>query len=471
MTSTANCRTANTVTSGQVTMAVNASVIPSVTASTSTNTICSGTSVTFTATQTNGGTPAYQWRKNSVAISGATAATYLTSLIANGDVFDVVMTSTANCRTANTVTSGQVSVGVTTSVTPTVTATASATTICSGASVTFNATQTNGGTPSYQWRRNAVNISGATDATYITSAIANSDKFDVVMTSTANCRSANTATSSQISMTTSSSLTASVSIAVSPSSTVYEGQTITFTASAVNGGTSPSYQWKNGSNEIPQSTGSTFSSNTLPSGSIISVTMISNAGCVSSSAVNSTTIKITVNPNPVFGTTITGPTSVTANQTNVSYSLTNQSGMSYMWTVPSGAIIVSGQNTNSIVVDFGSSTGAVTVVQTSTSGQTSTIATTVTVKNTITPVTLPSMETTFSVYPVPCSEAITIDMNMSSHTNISYTIIDATGNIVGKGVIEYVGNAVQLETNIAAGVYQLILQWDGKSAMNRIVKY
>ena len=456
--------------SSSSTITVSANVTPSVIAAASAVTICSGTSVTFTATPTNGGTPTYQWRKNSTVISGATAVMYATSSIVNGDVFDVVMTSTATCRSANTATSGQITMAVTTNVTPSVIANADATTICTGTSVTFTATPTNGGTPTYQWRKNSTVISGATAATYITSTIVNGDVFDVAMTSTATCRSANTTTSGQITMVISSSLTASVTITASPSSTVYTGQTITFTANAINGGTSPTYQWKSGMAVILDATSSTFSSNALPSGSVISVTMISNATCVTSPTVNSSSITITVNPSPPFGTSVTGPTNVTSNQTNVTYSLTSQTGMAYVWSVPAGATIVSGQNTNSIVVNLGSSSGAVTLLQTNPSGQTSTITKAITI-GTTTPVTVPSAEARFTVYPIPCNETVTIDMNVSTQTRVSYILVDATGNIVRAGSIEYAGAPVQIQTDIAAGVYQLVLQWDGKSAINRIIKY
>jgi len=469
MTSTANCRSANTATSGQITMIVTTSVTPLVTAGASATTICSGTNVAFTATPTNGGTPTYQWRKNGSNISGATVSTYATTAIANSDKFDVVMTSTATCRSANTATSAQVTMIVNASVTPAVTASTSATTICSGTNVTFTATPTNGGTPAYQWKKNGNNISNATNVTYTTSSIANNDQFSVTMTSTANCRTVNNVTSASVTMTLNSSLTAAVSIAVSPGSTVYAGQMLTFTASQVNGGSSPAYQWKNGANVIAGATNATFSSNSLPSGSAISVTMISNASCVAASTVSSSSITVTVNPSPTFDTGITGPTSVITNQTNVTYSVPNQAGMTYAWSVPAGATIVSGQNTNSIVVNFGSSSGTVKVTETKPSGQTSVISTTVAV-GTTTPITLPT-EIAVSVYPVPCSETVTIDMNVSTQTTVSYTLIDATGNVVRKGIIEYAGTAVQLETNVVAGVYQLVLQWDGKSAIHRIVKY
>jgi uncharacterized protein (TIGR02145 family) len=47
--------------------------------------VCAGTSVTFTATTSGITSPSFQWYKNSVAISGATSATYTTTSLSNSD--------------------------------------------------------------------------------------------------------------------------------------------------------------------------------------------------------------------------------------------------------------------------------------------------------------------------------------------------------------------------------------------------
>jgi endo-1,4-beta-D-glucanase Y len=468
MTSTATCRSANTATSTKTTMTVNANVTPSVTVSASQTTICAGTGVTFTATPVNAGTPIYQWRNNSTNIAGATGKTFTSTTLANGDKVDVVMTSTATCSSPSTVTSTQTAMTVNTSVVPSVTVSASQTTICTGSSVTYIATPVNGGTPTYQWRKNATNIAGATSGSYVTSTIANGDQFDVVMTSTAACRTTNTATSAKVTMTIATSVTASVSISVTPGSTIYAGQSATFTATPVNGGT-PTYQWQNGSAAISGATNATYTSTSLANGDVINVAMVSNAGCVSNTNVVSNSISMVVNQNPAFDTSISGPTTVAANASTVTYSVPNAAGMQYTWSVPPGATIVSGQGTNSIVVDFGSSSGNVSVLETNPVGQTSTITVPIVV-GTTTPTILPDLEASVLVYPVPCNDNVTIDMGFTSTEKISYLLIDATGNIVRTGTFEYAGIPVQIETTVAAGVYQLILHWNDKTTMNRIAK-
>ena len=102
---------------------------------------------------------------------------------------------------------GTTSVTINQNVTPSVSITSTSTAICttspSGSTpVTFTATPINGGTnPTYQWRRNGSNITGATGATYTASSLADGSQISVVMTSNATCASPVTATSNVITMT------------------------------------------------------------------------------------------------------------------------------------------------------------------------------------------------------------------------------------------------------------------------------
>src|SRR4030095_7621479 len=119
---------------------------PSVSITSNTTSICSGGSVTFTATPTNGGTtPTYQWKINGVNVTGQTAATFTTTTLNNGDVVTVTMSSNDPC--ANPVTSASNPIPITAlSVVPSVSIVSNTTSICTGGSVTFTATPINGGT-------------------------------------------------------------------------------------------------------------------------------------------------------------------------------------------------------------------------------------------------------------------------------------------------------------------------------------
>ena len=203
MTSNASCVTGSPAISNAITMAVSTAVPASVTiAASPAGAICSGTSVTFTATPTNGGTtPSYQWKVNSTNV-GTNSSTFTSTTLANNDVVTVVMTSNATCVTGNPATSNSITMAVNFSVAASVSIAASPTgAICSGTSVTFTATPTNGGTtPSYQWKVNGTNV-GTNSTTYTSSTLNNGDLVTVVMTSNATCVTGNPATSTTVTMT------------------------------------------------------------------------------------------------------------------------------------------------------------------------------------------------------------------------------------------------------------------------------
>jgi beta-glucanase (GH16 family) len=58
---------------------------------------------------------------------------------------------------------------------------------------------------------------------------------------------------------------------------------------------------------------------------------------------------------------VSGPEYVSPNQTGVAFSIQNVADATFNWSVPADAIIVSGQGTNSIVVNWGNTSGNVTV--------------------------------------------------------------------------------------------------------------
>lgn len=74
--------------------------------------VSTGTSVTFTATPVNGGSPSYQWYVNSTP-AGANQGTYA-YVPSNGDQIYVVMTSSLGCVTGNPATSNTLTMTVTT---------------------------------------------------------------------------------------------------------------------------------------------------------------------------------------------------------------------------------------------------------------------------------------------------------------------------------------------------------------------
>ena len=99
----------NPATSNVLTMSVNPSLPVSVSIAASANPVCSGTSVTYTATPTNeGSAPIYQWKVNGVN-AGTNSASY-SYTPSDNDAVTCVLTSNATCATGSPATSNIVNI-------------------------------------------------------------------------------------------------------------------------------------------------------------------------------------------------------------------------------------------------------------------------------------------------------------------------------------------------------------------------
>ncbi|MEI7727585.1 MAG: PKD-like domain-containing protein, partial [Bacteroidota bacterium] len=247
------CTSNNPATSNTITMVVNPLQPVSVSVSPSANPVCVGSTVTFTANPTHGGTlPMYQWKINTLNVSGATNPTY-TYVPLNGDIVTCQLTSSDNCVTGNPAISPPVTMTVNQNLEVTVTITASSNPFCSGSPVTYTATAMHGGsTPVFQWNVNGSNA-GTNSPTFSYSP-ANGDQVSCLLNSSASCITGNPALSNIITMTVNTNLPAGVLIST-PTNPFCPGTAVIFTAVPINGGPGPSYQWKiNGVNAGTNST-------------------------------------------------------------------------------------------------------------------------------------------------------------------------------------------------------------------------
>ncbi|MFV8339638.1 PKD-like domain-containing protein [Flavobacterium sp. LB3P21] len=354
MTSNAVCATGSPDTSNTIVTTVNPNLPASVSivSNDADNIICAGTSVTFTATSTNGGTtPAYQWYVGATPV-GSNSSTYTTSALTTGQSVSVVMTSNAICASGSPATSNAIVTTVNPNLPVSVSIGATATTICAGTSVTFTATPTNGGTtPAYQWKVNGVNA-GTNSNTFTTTTLTNGQIVTVILTSnTTPCATGNPATSNSITMTVNSLVTPSVSISsTSTSICSTAGTSVTFTATPTNGGSAPTYQWQRNGTNIGGATSSTYTTTSLANPSTITVIMTSNATCASPTTATSNSILMTVYTGTpsLPANAISGPTAVCP-VTSTTYSVSAvASATLYTWAFPTGWVINSGQGTISV---------------------------------------------------------------------------------------------------------------------------
>lgn len=187
MTSSATCATP-AATSTMLPMMVLPHGMPTMTiTSTPGDVVCQGTSVTYTAATTFGGTaPTYSWMVNGTAHGTGATLTYTP---VNGDVVYGIMNSNYQCRLATAVASNNVNMEVDVPVTPTVTVAANpGTNVNPGQVVSLTSLITNTViAPTYQWLLNGQPIAGATNSSYTVSVFSNADSFTCVVTSGGGC--------------------------------------------------------------------------------------------------------------------------------------------------------------------------------------------------------------------------------------------------------------------------------------------
>ncbi|HEX8999648.1 MAG TPA: immunoglobulin domain-containing protein, partial [Blastocatellia bacterium] len=305
------------ITSGNATLTVNNAA--AITTQPQSATVCAGATASFSVAATGAGLT-YQWRKNSVNISGATAATYTTPATVSGDngaLYSVVVTGI--CGTPVTSSSATLTVNNAAAIT---TQPQSAT-VCVGATASVSVAATGAGL-SYQWQKNGVNISGATAATYTTPATINGDNgalYSVIVSGACGTP----VTSGNATLT----VNPAAGISTQPqSATVCAGATASFSVTAT--GTGLTYQWrKNGVNIA----GATAAAYTTPAtligdnGALYSVVVSSACG----TPVTSGNATLTVNAATAITTQPVSQNKVTGQSATFSVVATGTGTLTYQW--------------------------------------------------------------------------------------------------------------------------------------------
>jgi hypothetical protein len=223
------------------------------------------TSTTGTWTGTGTITYAYQWKRNGADISDATSSTYvLVSADDNALMTCVVSaTDTEGTKSATSNTLGPVLAAPLNLTSPVASGTAQVGETLSTTDGTWQGIATI--TFAYQWRRDAVNISGATSSTYTLVAADYATDVDCVVTATNGLGSASADSNDILNI---AGTTPIISGVPTISSQTQVGQTITATAASVSGVPTPttSWQWQrsaDGSTGWANISGATSSTYTL----------------------------------------------------------------------------------------------------------------------------------------------------------------------------------------------------------------
>jgi uncharacterized protein (TIGR02145 family) len=325
------------------TVQVTPSPLVSVSISASSNNICEGTQVTFTATPVNGGgSPAFQWKVNGFNV-GPNNSTYAYNPASGDQVWCILTSSITGCILNNPATSDTTTMIVNPILPVSVSISASQNPFCEGSLITLTATPTNEGTtPSYQWKINGGNA-GPNNPVY-SFVPNNGDVVSCVLNSSIPCPTGNPVTSNAIIMVENTNVV--VSATISPSANpVCAGTSVTFTATPLNGGTIPVYQWK--VNGIIVGANNPVYSYVPVNGDVIICILTSNAVCASGNPATSNTVTMTVNPNLPVNVSISASANPVCSGTSVTFLASTINGGTnpfYQWKV--NGIIV-GISTNS----------------------------------------------------------------------------------------------------------------------------
>lgn len=315
---------------------------PSISVHPVSQTKCTGQSVTFSVTAA-GSSPSYQWTKNGSNISGATSSSYTISSTVAGDAANyAVIVSVTGC---SSVTSNVAVLTMNSS--PSISSQPSAQTICVGNPVTFSVTGSGTPTPTYQWRKGGVDISGATSSSYNIPGVVTGDAATYTVVLTNSC-SALTSNNAALTVNTPPSISTQP---ITQSKCV--GQSVTFSVTA--GGSSPGYQWQKGGTNISGATSSSYSISSVAAGDAANYRVVVSVNQCTS--LNSNNAALTVNANPTVYA-VTGGGAYCSGGAGVGVSIANsQTGVNYQ-------LKLNGSNTGAPVggtgsgFSFGNQTGA-----------------------------------------------------------------------------------------------------------------
>jgi hypothetical protein len=256
----------------------------SITSSDADNIICTGQTVTFTATPINGGnTPSYQWQVNGSNV-GTNSTTYTTSSLPTGALVTCIMTSSDPNIIGSPATSNAITTTVVQPVEPTISINGT-NTICAGTAVTFTTSTSNSGSsPAYQWQVNGTNV-GSNSPVFVSSTLTNGAQVTVTLTSSANCASPTTVTSSPFAVT------------VNPAPPT---PTVSNVAGVLTSSSATGNQWYLNGNIIAGATNQTYT----PTTNGVYTVKVTLNGCTSSASAGTTISGVGIEELDLFGLNI-----------------------------------------------------------------------------------------------------------------------------------------------------------------------
>lgn len=446
-------------TSNPATLTVN--VAPTVTTNPTSQAVCSGSAVTFTAAGTGTPAPTYQWQVSTIAvpaftnIGGATNASYTiasTTLADNGNQYRCVITN--SCGSVNTTAATlTVNSSITVSSNPT------SQTVCEGVSISFSSSAAGSGL-SYQWQ---VSTDGGATFNNIVAAAPYSGTTAPTMTINPvppgfnnyryRCVISNGVCTPGIS--TAATLTVNTFPAINTqpaSATICAGAANTFSVAATTGVGTLSYQWQVSTDggttytNIAGATSSSFAQTNIPVGQNgYRFRVIVTAGCGS---VTSTAAVLTVNAFPAIS--FAGSNLVNVCVSDAAFSLSAS---------PTGTWSGAGVSSGGIFTPSVAGTGIKTLTYTASNA--GCVSTATTIVNVLECAERHRRITDYQsviVFPVPNNGQFNIRMNSDLYTRLGVRVFGSDGKLYITKTFTGLtyGSVVSVDgTRLAAGTYYL----------------
>jgi alpha-tubulin suppressor-like RCC1 family protein len=351
----------------------------SITTQPTAQTVIAGNTATFSVVATGSAPLTYQWSKDGVAISGATAATYsiAATTAANAGSYTVLITNSVGSVTSAPATLTVNPAGVA----PSITTQPISQSVTAGKSVTLSVVATGTSPLTYEWRKDGTVITGVTSASLTFSSAAASDAGSYSVVVANSLGSINSAVAVL-------TVNTPPTIIVQPTSqTVVAGAPINLSVTAT-GTSTLTYQWYRyrpgeltgrGGVQLTYSVGISanlvIASSSSNDAAFLYYVVVSTPGA----SVTSNTVTVTVNTPPTISSQPISTLTYSGTTSSLTVSASGTSPLNYQWfkdgAAISGAVSSSYALTGSTLNKAGSYSVVVTNVAGSVTSNTSTVVT------------------------------------------------------------------------------------------------
>jgi hypothetical protein len=233
------------------------------------------------------------------------------------------------------------------------------------------------------------------------------------------------------------------------------GQTITYSVPVVAGITS--YNWILPSGATLASANGNSTVDVTFSGSFTTGQLCVTAN---NSCGTSTARCVNVKGAPSTPGIISGPVTVCTGEQGTQYTVGSVFGATgYNWVVPAGATIIAGQNTTTILVDWGTTGGLVTVTATNGCGTSGTRTLSVIINCKESSSVLPGV--LVNAYPNPVNSELTLTLETVTSGAYTAELLDVSGRVVLTEMISAVSGENTTKLNVselAKGMYMLSIK-------------